>query len=198
MLSLNKSWAKAQKEKEPDFFRKMAQGQSPLVFWIGCCDSRVVPSSLLNLPLGEVFVQTNIANQVNGDDVNTMSSLAYAVEVLEVEHIVVCGHTRCGGVEAAMSDTEDIPFQVREWVRPIARLYQDRKNDLPRDPESERQTAMSCLNVRFQLETLTNLDLIRNRWRAGKGPELHGWLFRVEEGIVESLVREPGRGSTLR
>ena len=185
MLSQNKTWAKEQIANKADYFDTLASGQTPSIFWIGCCDSRVIPSEILKAFLGDIFVQTNIANQVCENDPNTMSSLEYAVNVLKVDHIVVCGHTFCGGIAAGMCDTlEHLPKNIQQWLTPIQQLYQSKKSELPSEDETARATALSVLNVHHQVDKISRLELIQ---KATPPPQIHGWLFQLESGTIESI-----------
>lgn len=185
MILRNKTWIESQKKIDPDFFTKISKGQSPSIFWIGCCDSRVIPNEILNLPLGSVFVQTNIANQIDINDTNTMSSLEYALDVLNIEHIIVCGHTHCAGIETALSvsDTQTLSTTIDKWLAPLKRLSQD----LPQDDHSSQKDLLTKLNIKHQVETLSQIPIIQNLWKKGKGPHIHGWLFRIESGEIKEI-----------
>ena len=185
ILAQNELWAKGQQK---DYFANLSKGQSPSIFWIGCCDSRVIPSEIFQTSLGDVFVHTNIANQVCEDDPNTMSSLEYAIAVLKVEHVVVCGHTFCGGIMTGMCDTlEPLPENVQKWVTPIHKLYQSKKEELPTGDETERRSAMSIMNVRHQVEKIARWDLMQKLQKEGNAPQLHGWLFHLESGVISKV-----------
>lgn len=179
-MEANALWAK---EKEADYFKNLSKGQSPSIFWIGCCDSRVIPTEISGHSLGDIFVQTNIANQINPRDPNAMSSLEYAINVLRVPHIVVCGHTHCGGINAAISEGEEsLPPNVVAWIKPIREQYEKHKEELSQLSDSQRAEAMSCLNVKKQIQTLKELDLVQ---KAPGKPTIHGLLFRLETGALE-------------
>ena len=172
MLERNRRWALQKKRENPDFFSHLSKGQSPSIFWIGCCDSRLIPTEIFNLSLGDVFVQTNIANQVRTDDRAMMGALFYAVEALKVERIVVCGHTHCGGIEAALNPKAAAPSSVVDWVAPIANRYRGRA--------SPGQAVE--LNVQDQTGTLKGL--LRGCSRV---PDICGQVFDMEEGLIRVL-----------
>ncbi len=188
IISQNNTWAQNQKENTPDYFVNLTKGQSPSIFWVGCCDSRVIPSEICRCSLGDMFIQTNIANQIHADDLNTMSSLEYAVNVLKVDHIIICGHTFCGGVMAAMSNaTNELPENIRKWIKPIANIYQAKKETLPTADDFERATALSRANIRHQVKTTTDLEFIQNLSKKGGKLTIHGWLFHMGKGTIEKL-----------
>ena len=188
MFSQNEAWRKRRKAKEKDYFANLAKGQSPSIFWIGCCDSRVIPSEIFQTSLGDIFIQTNIANQICPNDPNAMSSFEYAVGVLKVEHIIVCGHTCCGGIMAGMCDTlKDIPENVKKWIAPIHELYQSKKGELPLGNEMTRGNAMSAINVRHQIDKITKLDLMQKLQKEGKAPQVHGQLFHLDSGAISKV-----------
>ena len=188
IISQNKTWAQKQKKEAPDYFTNLSKGQSPSIFFVGCCDSRVIPSEIFQCSLGEMFVQTNIANQIRTDDINTMSSLEYAVNVLKVSHIIICGHTFCGGITASMTDTQsDLSADIQKWIHPIHKIYQAEKQSLPQSNEFERVTALSRANVRHQVKTTANLDLIKSLPAQKRKITIYGQLFHLETGVVEKL-----------
>lgn len=157
--------------------------------WIGCCDSRVIPTELLDLDLGDVFVHTNVANLVKPDDAGTLSALQHAVDNLRVDHVVVCGHTRCAGVEAAVSNSAD--GHLAEWVRPIREFYATElaKGAVFGRDLREEVDALCRANVVNQVSTLLGTELLKRAWERRRAPEVHGWLYRVEDGLIEPLCR---------
>ena len=183
LVKQNKAW---QQSKGSDFFSSLAKGQTPSIFWIGCCDSRVLPSEILQISLGEMFVHTNIANQINKDDTNLISALEYAINILNVSDIIICGHTHCGGIKASMSE-ENIPSYVQKWINPIKELYQSKQETLP-SKSSDRATTMSVLNVQNQMSNILNLDVIKNI-PTNRKITIHGWLFNLEDGHIEQLEK---------
>ena len=176
LMSQNKKWAK---QRSLDFFSRLARGQSPKIFWIGCCDSRVIPTEICDLSLDDVFLKTNIANQVNPNDLAMMSALEYALETLHISNIIVCGHTHCAGIKAATNENPT-PNLVEDWIRQLRELYQDKKNKLPKG--EQKLTALSRLNIRRQISTLKSLPLVQTH-----RPKLHGLLFDIETGLIETV-----------
>ncbi len=177
LLSKNKAWAFEKTEADASFFTKLSQEQKPSIFWIGCCDSRVLPGELFDFSLGEVFMHTNIANQVDMNDLNLMSALDYSVNVLGVEHIIICGHTCCGGVQSAIDD--NVSDVLGEWLKPLRELYRENKG-------LNSQT-LSALNIKRQVEKISNCELIQSSWKKRKAPQVHGWMFQLEDGIVREI-----------
>ena len=189
LLRRNRRWADSVARARPSHFAALAEGQSPSLMWIGCCDSRVVPTEVLDLGLGDVFVHTNVANLVKPDEGAVLSALQHAVEVLRVEHVVVCGHTRCAGVEAAVSGSADGP--VAEWVRPIREFYatQSAKGVVFGQDSREALDALCRANVVNQVSTLLETEILKRSWERRRAPEVHGWLYRMEDGRIEPLCR---------
>ena len=191
LLAQNKSWARS---KQPGgFFAELAERQKPPVFWVGCCDSRVVPSEIFGLSLGDMFIHTNIANQVNPDDANTLSALACAVQVLKVQDLVVCGHTHCIGVADAVADSGDMPAATADWLQPLRELYLLHQHELPKNTAANRprlERLVSELNVRRQVENAARL--VGDLCKGGPAPTVHGWLFDLETGIVEEICSQGG------
>ena len=193
LLAQNRRWATRKAQADPDYFKRLSSGQAPPVFWIGCCDSRVAPWEMLGASLGELFAHTTIANQLDTTNAACMSALEYALGTLGVAHLVVCGHTGCGGIKAATADTAALPPNVRDWINPLTKLYADNKTKLPPDNDA-MLTALAELNVKQQVEKIAELGLVRDLWKAGKGPAIHGWMFHLEDGRVEEIAhqRPPG------
>lgn len=189
LLGRNRRWAQSLARSRPAFLPTLAEGQSPGLLWIGCCDSRVVPSTVLDLELGDVFVHTNIANLVKPDDTSVLSVLEFALDHLGVDHVVVCGHTRCGGVQAAVDGSAE--GRLAEWVRPVRDWYLAecaKGVEFGDDPRS-RLDQLCRLNVVNQVSCLLRTEPLRRAWESGGGPEVHGWLYRVEDGMIEELCR---------
>jgi len=182
----NRAKAKTVSEADPTYYENLAKGQSPHSLWIGCCDSRVLPAKFLNINSGEMFMHTNIANQANPDDKNFSSCLEYAVNVLKVEHIIVCGHTQCGGVKAALDDYSE--GVVGEWIKGIKETKAEHASELTSDvPREEQENRLIGLNVKKQVDILNNNTLIQKA-RADRGaPQVHGWVFQIEKGLVEVI-----------
>ena len=179
MLERNRQWALQKKRENPIFFTHLSSGQSPSIFWIGCCDSRLIPTEIFNLSVGDVFVQTNIANQINSQDQAMMGALRYAVDVLNVSHIVVCGHTCCGGIQAALKPNLSVPSFVKDWVAPISDRY--RKKVVEGKIQAEDVVE---LNVRDQVQQLKTL-----LGECSRLPLIWGQVFDMKEGRVNVLVK---------
>lgn len=181
----NVRWADAIKDKEPDFFEKLAQQQSPQLLWIGCADSRVPANEIMGLLPGEVFVHRNVANMVIHTDMNCLSVLQYAVEVLKVRHILVTGHYGCGGVKAAL---DNLSFGlIDNWlqhIKDIQRYHSPRFEGLP----YEAQLDLLCeLNVVEQVANVANTTILKSAWAKGQDVSVHGLIFSIGDGILRDL-----------
>lgn len=183
LLENNKNWAKQQLEKDPDFFNDLAKGQAPPVLWIGCADSRVPANEIIGAKPGEVFVHRNIANMVVHSDMNMLSVLDYAVNVLKVKHVIVCGHYGCGGVATAMTNKH--VGLIDNWIRHIKDTYRFHKAEL--DAIQDNKTRFDRfveLNVQEQVMDLAKTSIIQNAWENGQEVHLHGWVYSIEDGII--------------
>ncbi|XLS29048.1 carbonate dehydratase [Flavobacteriaceae bacterium M23B6Z8] len=186
LLDNNKEWVAQQTTKDPNFFKKLAQGQKPPLLWIGCADSRVPANQITGMQPGEVFVHRNIANMVIHTDMNMLSVLDYAVSALQVQHIVVCGHYGCGGVQAAMSNKS--LGLINNWVRHIKDVYKMNQNELNAiADEKERFDRLVELNVKEQVHDLAKTSIIQRAWKNGQQLELHGWVYGIGDGIIKDL-----------
>ena len=195
LLAGNRAWAARIAETDPDIFRRMAKGQNPEILWIGCSDSRVSATQVLDLPPGRVFVHRNIANLVVPDDENCLSVLQYAVEALDVRHMVVCGHYGCGGIRASLGNSAQGPIRQRiEHVRRVRRLHREELADLEGVALERRLVE---LNVVEQVRNLAATRVLRDRWREGTGPDLHGWVYEIAEGLLKPLCRQSGGGALV-
>lgn len=182
----NLAWAENIRRDNPYFFLNLSKQQAPDYLWIGCSDSRVPANQIVDLPPGEVFVHRNIANVVVHSDLNCLSVIQYAVEVLEVKHIILCGHYGCGGVTAALEKQEH--GLVDNWLRHIVdviRLHEEELNAL----KSEEKLDRLCeLNVREQVKNICDSQVVRSAWRAGKELYVHGWIYNIENGILKDML----------
>jgi carbonic anhydrase len=186
LLENNKNWARQSIEKDPEFFNRLKDAQTPDYLWIGCSDSRVPPDSITGTIPGEIFIHRNIANMVVHTDFNMLSVLQYAVEVLKVRHVIVCGHYNCGGVKAAM--TNQSMGIINKWLRNIKDVYRihfDEINDLP--TESERVNKLIELNILEQVMNLAKTSIIQKAWKENNAPHLHGWVYRLEDGLIKPI-----------
>lgn len=172
--------------QDPEFFKKLAEGQQPPVLWIGCADSRVPANEIIGAQPGEVFVHRNIANMVVPTDLNMLSVLDYAVNVLKVRHVIVCGHYGCGGVKAAM--TNNSYGIIDNWIRHIKDVYRFHKSELEKvEDEEERFNRFVELNVQEQVRDLAKTAIVQNAWNKGQDLHLHGWVYGVGSGIIKDL-----------
>lgn len=186
ILDNNKIWSETKLSSDPDYFAKLAKGQSPPLLWIGCSDSRVPANEVIGAQPGEVFVHRNIANMVIHTDMNMLSVLDYAVNVLKVQHVIVCGHYGCGGVKAAMGN--DSIGLIDNWIRHIKDVYRHHNTYLDSIiDENERFNAFVELNVKEQVSDLAKTSIVQNAWRNGQELCLHGWVYGLDTGIVKDL-----------
>ncbi len=181
----NLEWATAVKERDPAFFENLAAQQNPEYLWIGCSDSRVPANQIINLPPGEVFVHRNIANVVVHTDLNCLSVIHYAIEILKVKHIIVCGHYGCGGVRAAMDDQEY--GLIDNWLRHIKDVDRFNSGDLEGLDENERLDALCELNVKEQVTNVCNTSVVQKTWRSGGDLTVHGWIYDINNGLLKDL-----------
>jgi len=182
----NKQWADRIKSEDPNFFENLSQQQSPDYLWIGCSDSRVPANQLLNLAPGEVFVHRNIANQVVHTDLNCLSVMQYAVEVLKVKHVIVCGHYGCGGVIASM-DNEPRGL-IDNWLRHIKDVYRFNQDKLDSVTDMQQRTDLLCeLNVIEQVANVANSSILRKAWHEGQDVTVHGFIYNLKDGILKNL-----------
>ncbi|MBH22970.1 MAG: carbonic anhydrase [Myxococcales bacterium] len=188
LIENNHAWAATIQEDNPDFFANMAKGQSPKYLWIGCADSRVPATQALGLGPGDVFVHRNVANLAVHTDLNMLTVLQYAVEHLKVEHVIVCGHQHCGGVQAAMSNTDF--GQINPWLRSIKDTYRAHAAEFEGiEDQASRVDLLVRLNVATQVRNLAETDIIQKAWKAGQSLQIHGWLFTLETGKVTDLEK---------
>lgn len=186
LLQGNKDWVAAQLAEDPGYFNKLAKGQSPEVLWIGCADSRVPANEVTNTKPGEVFTHRNIANMCIHSDMNMLSVLDYAVNVLKVKHIIVSGHYGCGGVAAAMGNKQH--GLIDNWLRHIKDVYRLHayELDLIAD-ETERINRLVELNVVEQVYNLCKTTIVQNAWKVRSDLEVHGWIIQLNTGFVKDL-----------
>jgi carbonic anhydrase len=173
-------------EKDPDFFKRLADGQQPPLLWIGCSDSRVPANEIIGAQPGEVFVHRNIANMVIHTDISMLSVLDYAVNVLNVKHIIVCGHYGCGGVHAAMSN-KHIGL-IDNWIRHIKDVYRHHATELNAiDAEKDRFNRFVELNVAEQVFDLAKTSIVQGAWKKKKELHIHGWVYDIADGLINDL-----------
>jgi len=171
---------------DPEYFSRLAKQQSPRYLWIGCSDSRVPANVITGLPSGEIFVHRNIANVVNHTDLNCLSVVQFAVEELQVEHIIVCGHYGCGGVAAALNPTSmGIADNWLRHIRDVAATHQD--DLLAIDDADQRRRRLCELNAVAQVENLCHSTIVQNAWKIGRPLHVHGWIYAIEDGLLKDL-----------
>lgn len=188
----NKEWAESILKEDPEFFKRLSKLQTPELLWIGCSDSRVPSNELINMAPGEVFVHRNIANLVVHTDLNCLSVIQYAVEVLKVKHIIVCGHYGCGGIKAALDDRDH--GLIDNWlghIKDINRLHQSELDGLNQD---EKQNRLCELNVIEQVNNVCDTTIVKNAWVGGAELSVHGWIYNIENGILNDLIKTPISG----
>jgi len=185
LFDRNLEWANSVKERDPEFFTNLSKQQAPEYLWIGCSDSRVPANQIVSLPPGEVFVHRNIANVVVHTDLNCLSVIQFAVELLKVKHIVVCGHYGCGGINAAMEDKDH--GLIDNWLRHIkdvSHLHADKLKGLDEDQQSD----LLCeLNVVEQVKNVCATTIVQNAWKQGSELSVHGWIYNIGNGILKDL-----------
>jgi carbonic anhydrase len=186
ILENNKEWVETNLSKDPNYFKHLAERQTPPLLWIGCSDSRVPANEIIGAKPGDVFVHRNIANMVVHSDMNMLSVLDYAVNVLRVKHIIVCGHYGCGGVKAAMGN-QSIGI-IDNWIRHIKDVY--RLHHVYLDSiinENDRFNAFVELNVKEQVFDLAKTSIVQAAWKSGHEVTLHGWAYGLNSGFVTDL-----------
>lgn len=187
LLLENKAWAKEKVDDDPEFFSRLAHLQTPEFLWIGCSDSRVPANEITGTQPGEIFVHRNIANLVINTDVNMLSVLEYAVEVLKVKHIIVCGHYGCGGVKAALTNT-DYKQVLNMWLRNIKDIYRLHRQEMETYAEGEqRVNRLIELTVKEQVMNLAKTSIVQKAWKEDQRPHLHGWVYSLADGIINPV-----------
>lgn len=186
LFEKNKKWADKVKKSDPDFFQNLSKQQNPEYLWIGCSDSRVPANEIVDMLPGEIFVHRNVANLVVHTDLNCLSVLQYAVDVLKVKHIIVCGHYGCGGIKSAMENKEH--GLIDNWlqnIKDVYRYHQARIDVLQN--ENEKINLLCELNVIEQVANVCHTTIVQNAWRSGQELTVHGWIYSIEDGILKDL-----------
>ncbi len=187
LLSENKAWAAGKKVADPDYFNRLAKIQKPEFLWIGCSDSRVPANEITGTQPGEIFVHRNVANLVINTDVNLLSVLDYAVNHLQVKHVIVCGHYGCGGIQAAATNT-DFKYVLNMWLRHIKDVYRIHRKELDDITDKESRTdRLVELNVQEQVMNLAKTSIIQRAWQREQRPDLHGWVYGLKNGIIKAV-----------
>lgn len=186
LLEGNKIWVQERLTEDPEFFERLSKGQHPQVLWVGCSDSRVPANEITRTQPGDIFVHRNIANMVVHSDMNLLSVLDYAVNILHVKHVIVCGHYGCGGVKAAMGNEQY--GLVDNWLRFIKDVYRLHAKELDAIKDEEKRfDRLVELNVIEQVFDLTKTSIIQNAWRDRNEPKVHGWVYSLKTGIIKDL-----------
>ena len=186
LFEKNREWALSVKTSDPLFFEKLASEQSPDYLWIGCSDSRVPANHIVGLMPGEMFVHRNVANMVVPDDLNCLTVLQYAVEVLRVKHVMVVGHYGCGGVAAAYENSDN--GRIDEWLRNIKDVQQNHQLELDQIEDKTQRLDLLCeLNVASQVSNVCHTTIVQNAWQRGQSLAIHGWVYSLTDGLLKDL-----------
>ncbi len=186
LFDSNRKWAEKIRKEDPDFFLNLSKQQSPEYLWVGCSDSRVPANEIIGKLPGEVFVHRNIANLVIHTDLNCLSVIQYAVEVLKVKHIIVCGHYGCGGVQAALENKA--LGLIDNWIRNIKDLYRSHQAEIDSLQNEKDKINLLCeLNVVEQVANICHTAIVQNAWNSGQELSVHGWIYSIEDGILKDL-----------
>ncbi|HXF40243.1 MAG TPA: carbonate dehydratase [Blastocatellia bacterium] len=182
----NREWATEMTRREPGFFSRLSRQQAPEYLWIGCSDSRVPANQIVGLVPGEMFVHRNVANMVVHTDLNCLSAIQFAVEVLRVKHIIVCGHYGCGGVLSALRD--DKLGLIDNWLRHVQDVGSKHQTQLARLPdEAQRHDRLCELNVIEQVVNVSRTTVVREAWARGQSLAVHGWIYKLDDGLLRDL-----------
>lgn len=186
LLQNNKAWAESIKTQDPEFFTTLAKQQSPDYMWIGCSDSRMPATQLIGLQPGDLFVHRNVANVVVHTDFNCLSVMQFAVEVLKINHIIVCGHYGCGGVQAAMKNLKlGLIDNWLRYVQDVMHSYDELLSEI--EDEDERMNRLCELNVIAQVLNVGRTTIVQSAWESGHELTVHGWIYGLEDGILRDL-----------
>ena len=193
LLLNNQAWVKDKLAVRPDFFERTSETQKPEFLWIGCSDSRVPAEDITGVEPGELFVHRNVANMVVHTDFNMLSVVQYAVEVLKVQHIIVCGHYGCGGIKTALS-RQHLGL-INKWLRHVKDIYRFHATELDAIPDDEaRYERLIELNVFEQVHHLAELSFVQLAWKQERRPTLHGWIYDIHTGHLKQIAKiDPGQ-----
>jgi len=189
LLLENRAWSEEVSRKDPHFFKQLAKEQKPEFLWIGCADSRVPAETVVNAQPGEIFVHRNIANQVIVTDFNCLSVVQYAISVLKVSHIIVCGHYGCGGVKAAMQPQQADLVITNKWLLHIKDVYRLHQDELEAIDPAKKINRLIELNIIEQVYRLAHTSIVQSAWKHGHKPTIHGWVYGLEDGLIEELIK---------
>ncbi|WP_197673522.1 carbonate dehydratase [Pseudomonas pohangensis] len=185
LLDNNRYWSESMRARDPEFFSRLANQQKPEFLWVGCSDSRVPANEVIGLMPGEVFVHRNVANMVVATDMNFLSVLQFAVDVLKVKQVIVCGHYGCGGVRAALSHNE--LGLIDNWLRAIKALYHQSREQFEGLDEEARVDLLCELNVQRQVRNVCHTTIVQNAWKRNQQLSVHGWIYGLKDGLVNDL-----------
>ncbi len=189
LLLENKAWSAEVIARDPDFFKQLAKEQKPEFLWIGCADSRVPAETVVNAQPGQIFVHRNIANQVITTDFNCLSVLQYAISVLKVKHVIVCGHYGCGGVKAALQPQNGELVIANKWLLHIKDVYRLHQEELENIDPAKKVDRLIELNIVEQVYRLAHTSIIQAAWKHGHKPSIHGWVYGLNDGLIEELIK---------
>jgi carbonic anhydrase len=182
----NRAWVRSIRERDPGFFEKLARQQAPQYLWIGCSDSRVPANQIVGMLPGELFVHRNVANVVVHTDLNCLSVMQFAVDVLKIQHVIVCGHYGCAGVKAALHQ-ESLGL-VDNWLRHVQDVREKHEAELGGLPDMEQRHNRLCeLNVMQQVVNVCQTSILRDAWRRGQSVAVHGWIYGLQDGLLRDL-----------
>jgi carbonic anhydrase len=185
LIDNNRAWAESVRRRDPRFFEKLAHQQTPDYLWIGCADSRVPANEIVGLLPGELFVHRNVANVVVHSDLNCLSVLQYAVDVLQVDHVIVCGHYGCGGVQAAARDARF--GLIDNWLRHVQDVAKKHAAQLAALEEARRLDRLCELNVIEQVLNVSRTTIVQDAWARGRNIAVHGWIYAISDGLLRDL-----------
>ncbi len=186
LLQHNMRWATQKRQADPNYFERLAALQQPEYLWIGCSDSRVPANVITGLEPGEVFVHRNVANLVHRGDLNILSVLEFAVETLQVKHIIVCGHYNCGGVRAAMDGHQH--GLIDHWLQPVRDTADEHRDALEKIIDGDRRLNRLCeLSIKAQVDGLARTPIVQSAWKRGRSLNIHGWVYGLSDGLIRDL-----------
>lgn len=186
IFSNNKIWSNNLKAESSDYFKNLSSGQSPEYLWIGCSDSRLPPNMITGLLLGELFVHRNVGNIINSEDNNSLSAITYAVDILNIKHIIVCGHYGCGAIKASLVDSK--PGVLADWLKPIKSLAIKHKATLNcKKHLHEKENILSEINVIEQVHNVCQTLAVKNAWEHGQELYVHGFIYDLYNGVLKDL-----------
>jgi carbonic anhydrase len=188
LFESNRRWAAQMEMESPGFFQALSKQQAPEYLWIGCSDSRVPANEIVGLLPGELFVHRNVANVVVHSDLNCLSVMQYAVDVLRVKHVIVCGHYNCGGVNAALANPS--LGLIDNWLRHVQDVYRQHRTEIDPLNESKQRARLSELNVMEQVSNAGRTTIMQNAWQSGQEISLHGCIYDVKDGLLHHLVQD--------